>query len=266
MTRPAVLAEFARVGFLHMLAFRLRYYTGVVTYLINVTIYYFIWQAIFRSNPGFAGFDFPQMMTYVAVGWVIRSLYFNNIDAEMASDILEGKISMSMLKPVSVQSMYVARALGESLFRLVLLTAPTAVAIALIFPVRPPAGAAWFAVFLLSLSGSILLVASINFIVGTFAIKLKSIQGLLRAKFWFQEVLSGLLVPVTMFPDPLRKASGLLPFQHIGYTPMMLWLGKMSRAEAGRALALEFAWIAALLVFGAWFWAWMSRKITIHGG
>ena len=36
--------EFARIGFVNILAFRLRYYTGVVTYLISVSVYYFIWK------------------------------------------------------------------------------------------------------------------------------------------------------------------------------------------------------------------------------
>ena len=103
MTSPAVLAEFGRIGFLNMLAFRLRYYTGVITYFINVTVYYFIWKAVYTYEPEFTGMDFPQMVTYVAIGWVIRSLYFNNIDSHMATDILEGKISMVMLKPVSIQ-------------------------------------------------------------------------------------------------------------------------------------------------------------------
>ena len=34
--------EFSRIGFINIMAFRLRYYTGIVTYLINVTVYYFI--------------------------------------------------------------------------------------------------------------------------------------------------------------------------------------------------------------------------------
>ena len=97
-----------------MLAFRLRYYTGIVTYFINVTVYYFIWRAIYAADPNYGGMDFPHMVTYVAVGWTIRSLYFNNIDSQMATDILEGKISMVMLKPVSIQWSYIARALGES--------------------------------------------------------------------------------------------------------------------------------------------------------
>ena len=67
--------EFSRIGFVNILAFRLRYYTGVVTYLINVTVYYFIWKALYANDPDFArGFSFGEMVTYVAVGWVIRSV------------------------------------------------------------------------------------------------------------------------------------------------------------------------------------------------
>ncbi len=251
---------------MNMLAFRLRYYTGVITYFINVAVYYFIWRAVYTHEPNYGGLSFEQMVTYVAVGWIIRSLYFNNIDHEMAHDILEGKISMVMLKPVSIQWTYISRSLGESAFRLVMLTLPAAAVILVVFPVRPPASAAHFFAFLAALSGSILLVAALNFIVGSCAVSLKSILGLLRAKFWAQELLSGLLVPVTLFPSPLREISGLLPFQHIGFTPMMVYLGKLSWPELGRTFALEAFWIVVLVGFGASFWRLLSRHIIIHGG
>jgi ABC-2 type transport system permease protein len=262
----SVALEFARIGFLNMLAFRLRYYTGVITYFINVTVYYFIWRAIYQVDPGFASFSFPQMTTYVAVGWIIRSMYFNNIDSEMAEDILEGKITMVMIKPVSVQWSYIARAVGESAFRLCLLTTPTALLLGLIFPVLAPASAAHFEAFLASVAGSVLLVAALNFAVGCCAVRLTSILGLLRAKFWAQDLLSGVLVPVTLFPAPLRQVSRWLPFEHIGFTPMAIYLGKISWRQTAEALALEALWIVALLGFGTWFWRAMSRRIMVHGG
>ncbi|HWZ85666.1 MAG TPA: daunorubicin ABC transporter permease, partial [Thermoanaerobaculia bacterium] len=46
---------FARIGFLNMLAFRARYYVGVLTYLFNVAVYYFIWRAVFRGGAAVAG-------------------------------------------------------------------------------------------------------------------------------------------------------------------------------------------------------------------
>jgi len=261
-----VLYAFARIGFLDMLAYRLRYYTGVINYFLSVTVYYFLWKAIFAGRASFGDFRFDEMITYVTVGWIIRSLYFNNIDWDMASDIQEGKVSMTMMRPVNLPLTYMGKALGEAAFRAVLLAAPTSIVLAFIFPVNPPPSLAHAAAFLLSLSGSVILVASINFIVGSCAISLTSIQGLLRFKFWMQELLSGLLVPLTLFPAPLRLISSLLPFEHIGYTPMMIYLGRMTWAETGRILLLELFWIAALLWFGNWFWNRLSRKITIHGG
>ncbi len=137
--------EYSRIGFINILAFRLRYYTGVATYLINVTVYYFIWKALYATDAEFApGFSFEDMITYVAVGWVIRSVYFNNVDQTMASDVMEGAIALSMLKPVTIQARYIGQALGEAGFRLMLLTTPTALVIAMIFPVQPPAGIATF--------------------------------------------------------------------------------------------------------------------------
>jgi viologen exporter family transport system permease protein len=264
--KVAAYTEFARIGFMNMLAFRLRYYTGVITYFINVAVYYYIWKAIYSVDPAFAGFDFSEMITYVSVGWIIRSLYFNNVDSHMAQDILEGKISMALLKPVSIQWSYISRAIGEAAFRLIMLTAPTALVIAFVFPIVPPASPAHFAAFLVAVVFSVLIVAGLNFVVGSCAVTLKSILGLLRAKFWMQELLSGLLVPVTLFPSPLREISALLPFQHIGFTPMMIYLGKMTWFEIGRAFVLELFWVVFLLAFGAWFWKTLSRRLTIHGG
>ena len=260
-------AEFARIGFVNILAFRLRYYTGVATYLINVAVYFFIWRALYRADPEFAaGFNFREMATYVAVGWIIRSVYFNNIDQNMAQDIQNGSIVTALLKPARVQTIYIGQALGEAAFRLLLLTAPTALAVSLLFPVQGPADALHFLAFLLSLAGSVLLTAGLNFIVGTFSIVMTTILGLLRAKFYVQELLSGLLVPMTMFPEPLRELLGWLPFQHIAYTPLRIYLGKLQGQELVRSLAIEWLWVTVLMVGGAVFWNWMSRRLTVHGG
>src|SRR5580704_9708046 len=111
-------AEFSRVGFVNILAFRLRYFTGIITYFLNVTVYYFIWSAVYSGGHAIAGYNLGQMITYVSVGWMIRSFYWNTIDQEMAYEVIEGKIAMDLIKPVSVQWMWISRAIGESAFRL----------------------------------------------------------------------------------------------------------------------------------------------------
>ena len=262
--------EFARIGFVNILAFRLRYYTGILTYLLNVTVYYYIWTAVLgaglKTGVAVAGYNLPQMLTYVSVGWIIRSFYWNTIDQEMAYEVIEGKIAMALIKPVSVQGMWLARAAGESAFRLILLTAPTAAIIALVFPVQRPASGAHFALFLCAIFASFLLMGGINFLIGTCAIPLHSILSLIRAKFWLIELLSGLLVPVAFFPRPIQIFSHWLPFEHIAYTPLQIYLGKLSVPQAARAVALSWAWVVLLLWAGHLWWNRAVQKITIHGG
>src|SRR5271154_5925010 len=112
-----VYREFVRIGFVNILAFRLRYYAGIITYLINVTVYYFIWSAVYGpaaklGASSIAGYNLPQMLTYVSVVWIIRSFYWNTIDQEIAYEVLEGKIAMDLIKPVSMQWMWISRAMG----------------------------------------------------------------------------------------------------------------------------------------------------------
>src|SRR5271170_1693998 len=258
--------EFARVGFVNILAFRLRYFTGIITYFLNVTVYYFIWTAVFHSTPSIAGYNLPQIITYVSVGWIIRSFYWNTIDQEMAYEVIEGKIAMDFIKPVSIQWMWISRAMGESAFRLGLLTLPTAVILALVFPIQGPASRENFLLFIAAVAGSFFLMAAINFMIGTCAIPLKSILALIRAKYWLIELLSGLLIPISFFPDRVQKVLAWLPFEHIAYTPLQIYLGKLDRASALRALGIQWLWVIALLWLAHVWWERASKKITLHGG
>jgi len=258
--------EFVRVGFVNTLAYRLRYYTGIVTYFIYVSVYYFIWKAIYTHSASIQGFDFRQMLTYIAVGWIIRSFYFNNIDQEMAQQVMEGKLAMDLIKPVNIQMMYVAQALGESAFRLGLLTAPTSAVLLLVYPLRRPASLAHLASFLASVALSFFIVAGINFAVGTFAIRLKSILGLLRAKYFLLELFSGLLIPISFFPHFFQRLLAVLPFEYISYVPVLLYLGRINGAKILGALGLQLFWVVAVFILGDAMWRWSSRKITIQGG
>jgi len=261
-----VFGQFMRVGFVNTLAYRLRYYTGIVTYFIYVAVYYFIWRAIFEHGQKIEGFDFSQILTYIAVGWIIRSFYFNNIDQDMAQQVLEGKLAMDLIKPVNVQSMYVAQAFGEAVFRLALLTAPTALVLLLVYPLRWPDGWTSFLAFFWSVVLSFFIVAGINFAVGTLAIRLQSILGLLRAKYFLLELFSGLLLPISFFPHTAQRVLAVLPFQYISYVPVLLYLGKLRGLAMARALGIQLFWVAALMLLGHAMWTWSTRKITIQGG
>jgi ABC-2 type transport system permease protein len=258
---------FARVGFMNMLAYRARYYVGVLTYVFNVAVYYFLWRAVFRNTgQTVAGMTLSDMVTYVAVGWAIRSFYFNEIDRDLGTQVTEGRLAMNLIRPVDFQLVMIADAAGQSAFRAVLFSIPISVVLGLIFPLKPPASLAAGGLFLLSAILSFFLVAALNFLVGLIAIRSKSILGILRAKYLVLELLSGLLIPTTLFPEPLRTILLWSPFPHINFTPAILYLGKVAGLEALRLLALQAGWTVALLWLGHVAWRRSSRRITIQGG
>jgi len=113
---------------------------------------------------------------------------------------------------------------------------------------------------------SFFIVAGINFAVGTFAIRLKSILGLLRAKYFLLELFSGLLLPISFFPQFFQKLLAVLPFEYISYVPVLLYLGKINGWRILGALGLQLFWVIALLTVGHGMWRWSSRRITIQGG
>jgi ABC-2 type transport system permease protein len=102
--------------------------------------------------------------------------------------------------------------------------------------------------------------------IGTCAIQLTSILALIRAKYWLIELLSGLLIPITFFPGRARAIFAWLPFEHIAYTPLQIYLGKLDLAQAARMLLVQWAWVVVLLWLAHFWWERSIRRITIHGG
>src|SRR6478672_8418785 len=91
--------EMIRIRFLMMLAYRTNYYSGILIYSINIGAYYFLWTAIYGGKESIEGLSAVQMTSYVAVSWMARAFYFNNIDREMALEIRDGKVAIEMILP-----------------------------------------------------------------------------------------------------------------------------------------------------------------------
>jgi ABC-2 type transport system permease protein len=267
--RIAPYLGFVSGTFQKMLAYRLRYYTGIVSYLIYVAINYFIWKAVFADRaPGalIDGYDLAGMTTYVAVGWIARSFYFNNVDREIGDQVQKGEIALALARPVSYQGTVLAGAIGEGTFRFLCFSLPVGVVIYLCFPVALPASFASGCAFVVSIWLALLILTQLNFLVGMCAFPLKSIDGVMRAKHYLLEILSGLVLPVAMFPSWLAAVTRWLPFQQISYVPTSIWLGKLRGQELALALARQAGWVVLVTLLCAFVWRRVTKRLTVQGG
>jgi len=265
-------ARFMRLAFLKFLAYRLRYYTGVVSYTIFVAGNYFLFTALYASRAEGAdaarigGLTLAQMITYVVVSWIGRSFYFNNIDRTLSHQVVQGEIAVQLIKPLHVQTMMMSEALGEAAFRFLMFTLPITAVVVPLFGLQTPADPALYGWTLLSFLLAFAVNAQINFLVGCLAFRLQNIYGVIRAKMVMMEFLTGVLVPFTFFPEWVQTLVAWLPFQAVSYIPVTIFLGLREGSALPAALLLQGVWAVGLFALGRWFWNRSVRQVTLQGG
>lgn len=259
-------AAYARLAFLETLAYRLRYVTGIATYSVYFLAYSHLWRAIYGESPVLGGFSASEMTHFVAVGWILRSFYFNDIDREVAVEIREGRVGTQLLRPVNYAVAKGVGAAGEAAFRGLFFTLPIALVVGWLAGFPPPADAAAAAGTAASALLALVVMSEINILTALAAFPLKNIEGIIYAKYVALQLLSGLLIPLSFFPPAAARILEALPFAAISQTPVLIYLGKVRGGGIGEALLFQAAWAAALALLIAAGWRRAIRRLTVQGG
>lgn len=262
-----------RLTFLKLMAYRMRYLTGIATYAIFVGGQFAIWQAVFAAKGLSAeqtldGLTLSQLATYLAVGYMARAAYFTNTDSEIAGRFQNGDVTLDLLKPLSFHGQWMAQAAGETAFRVLFFAAPMALILVPIFGVLPPAGDGWWQ-FPVLFVAAFLINAELNLMTGTAAFFLEDITGLMSLKRNLLMLLSGLLVPLHFLPSALATATGWMPFALISYYPTMAYVGRLGTHETlgfTSVLMLAIGWAVTLRVINIALWRRAQQRLEVQGG
>ncbi|AGK52461.1 ABC transporter permease [Bacillus sp. 1NLA3E] len=258
--------EMIRIRFLMMLAYRTNYYTGILIYSINIGAYYFLWTGIYGDKSEIQGLSVAQMTTYIAVAWMARAFYFNNIDREMATEIMEGRVAVELIRPYSYLAMKVMQGLGEGIFRMFFFSLPGMVIVALIFRLDFSVSFSTLGLFFVSILLSFFINTQINLLTGIATFFLYNNSGLIRAKRVIIDLFSGLLLPISFFPGWAQEIMKYLPFQGISYLPSMIFTSGFSNGQAMDAILSQAIWVAILIVPIYVLWVLAKKQLVIQGG
>lgn len=259
-------SELIRIRFLTMLAYRVNYYSGIIIYGINIGAYYFLWGAIYGEQQNLAGMTSVQMTAYVAIAWMSRAFYFNNIDQEIAQEVREGKVAIEMIRPYNYLSVKTAQALGEGIFRFLFFAAPGIFLVSLFIPVHFPTSLQTWGVYLLSLMLAFVINTQINLLTGVLTFFFLKNEGMMRAKRVVSDLLSGLILPISFFPGWAQSILHFLPFQAINYYPSMIFAGAIGANRAWGVIGMQVMWIIILLLPIMILWRRARYKLVVQGG
>lgn len=194
-------------------------FVGPVFFLVQV----FIWQAVFAGRDTINGQTLAQILTYYGVAAVINYLIFDSADWNLQMLVHTGRFLTFMLRPFSHRFFALSQKVGHRLLGLWVEFIPVYLVFLLVFKIPLfPAYPFWAVV---SIGLSFWMMFLINYSIGIAAFWLTKTEGMRRMFQIFRDILAGVFIPLTFFPEFLQKTLFYLPFQYVTYVPVQVFMG-----------------------------------------
>lgn len=209
---------YARLGFNQAIAYRVSMLLSLLIGPFNLLVQYFIWAALFSSGQAIAGYTLTSVMQYFIAAVLTRYVLYNAVLNEFDKLVVHGELAKELLRPVSIMSQLLMRALGGRALALLVEILPILLVLALLFgitsiiPSQP-----------LTLFAGLIIAFLINFyqqyLFGLSAFWTKRTHGAKMVSFSLFLIATGYAFPLDILPQTLQVISSYLPFQHIIYAP-----------------------------------------------
>ena len=252
--------------FRELLQYRAAAVAGMGTQLFWGLIRVMIFEAFYRSSNASQPMELDDVTTYVWLSQAFLALLPWNIDLNLRAQIRSGGVGYELLRPVDLYAYWFSRSLAWRAAP-TLLRAPLLIVFALIVmgmgapPSWESAGA-----FIVSMAGAVLLSAALSTLFNITILWTLSADGMIGLAPAIITILSGMIVPIPLYPDWAQTILNILPFRGLVDTPFRLYLGHIPPGELPMLLAHQLAWTAAIILLGRWVLSRGLRQAVIQGG
>jgi ABC-2 type transport system permease protein len=258
--------EVARRGFRRYATYRGATLAGIFTNTIFGFIKAYVLIALFAARPLIGGYDVADALTYsfltqgllatVAIwGWF-----------EIEDRIRTGDIAIDLLRPYSLLGYWLANDQGRAAYQALARGIPPFLIAGLVFDLRLPEHPGTWLLFLVSVGLAITVSFSIRAMVNMFAMWFLDSRGLAVVVSTASVFLSGLALPLAVFPPWLRGFTRLTPFAATFDAPGQIFLEQLSAAGIAATLALQIGWGGLLLAAAGRVLNRGTRRLVIQGG
>lgn len=249
-----------------LLQYRAAALAGAGTQLFWGLIRMMIFDAFYRSSAAPQPISLPQTITYIWLGQAMLGILPWNVDPDVRAMMRTGSVAYELLRPLDLYNLWYSRALAQRTAPTLLRCIPIFLIAGTFFGLRAPASTWALAAWLLTTAGAILLSAAMSSLLTMSLLWTVSGEGVTRLVPGLVIALSGMIVPIQLFPEWSQPLVRALPFAHIVDTPFRAYLGMMGKVEVGGALAVQLAWTGALVLLGRWLISRAARRLVIQGG
>ena len=209
--------------------------------------------------------SFDQITTYYILVVSLSPVINWGINEMMGTAIREGEILRELLNPISYFTYYFGIRMGE-LAESVIVGILTFIICAMLFGVLLPSSILNLIFFVVIVFLSVVTVYFFEIILGMTAFYTHSVWGIEILKRSILNIFSGMIAPLSLFPESLQKVSNILPFKDFVYTPINIYFGNLNNMEIMQVIFKLCVWIFIFYLIAKVVFIKAVKNITVNGG
>lgn len=261
------LAAIISARFRLLLQYRAAAFAGLVTQVVFGLIIMMVFQAFYRSKAiGDHPLSIQQVVTYIWLGQALLGMLPWNGDPEIRALVRSGGVAYELLRPVDLYTYWYARAVALRTAPTLLRAVPMVILAVCFFGMRPPPDAASAVGFAIVMVGTLAMSCAITVLVGITLMWTISGEGIVNLAPSVVFLLSGMLVPIPLFPDWAQPVLEFLPFRALVDAPYRVYLGNIPTEELGGVILHQWVWVAILVGIGRTLLRRGLRRMVVQGG
>lgn len=256
-------AQIFYFNFLSILAYPYELLITVIQPAIEIGFLALFWNIVAKNSPNNIGF--VSILTYFILVQFVQIWAIHpdglNFSSYLSWRIKFGQISQAMMRPMRVLPTLLSEHRGmyfiDMIFSLVLL----AIALKLIGSVTV-LQLVWFVIFLFL---AFIMTLSISILVSSIAFITKENAGIKNSITHLIRILSGVLVPLTLFPENIRSILVYSPFPSMVFAPINVLQHQLSSREILFNLVVAASWSVILFALAMIVWRHNIKKYEAVG-
>ena len=256
----------ARLSFQRSSTYRVATVGGAVSNTVVAFLLASVLLAVISQRGSIRGLDATGAVTFTFLVYGLDGPVGVYHPLDLTQRIRTGDVAVDLYRPYDVQLLWLAHELGRAAFHTLTRLAPPLLIGGLVFELRVPNDAATWIAFAASLWAAILLSYAYRFLLSLTAFWMLTGQAATGIAGMFVMLLSGLTIPLQLFPSWVGSVAKALPFASFGQLPAEIFIGDHPGAEAVPIVARQLMWVVVLAVGGRALLGTATRRLVVQGG
>lgn len=241
-------------------------YGNILVQTIIMITSAFFWKALYKDGGTAGGVNVESMLVYIIMSSVLSVLLITNVEKRIEQSVQKGTVATDMMKPVSLFGIYFAEDIGTIIALTLQNILPILLIGSLLIKVPKMADLCDLPLFVLSVLLSFFINWFLAALFGMMAFSAVNIDALIQVKKHLIRLISGSIIPLWFFPDPIANVLKFLPFPYIYQLPLSIYIGRGTRAEIFTGMEIQLAWAVVLFLVFLFAQKQITRKVMVQGG